>query len=99
RYMYTEEVDLTEQSGANALELLVASNELLLEDLTKHVQDHLIENQMTWIRQNFVHVLHTIFDLSSCKKLKDHCIESICANPQPLITSKESLTLDKDILY
>ena len=35
--MYTGEVNLTEQSGANILELLVASDELLLEELFKHV--------------------------------------------------------------
>jgi hypothetical protein len=97
--MYTGEVDLTEQSGAIILELLIASDELLLEELFKHVQDHLIENQITWIKQNFVLVLHTVFKISSCEKLQDYCLESICANPQPLITSEEFPALNKDILY
>src|SRR2546421_3135613 len=97
--MYTGEVDLTKQSGANILGLLVASDELLLEELFNHVQDHLIEKQTTWVEQNFVHVLHTVFKISSCKKLQDHCLESICADPQPFITSKTFPSLDKDILY
>jgi hypothetical protein len=31
--------------------------------------------------------------------LLDHCIESICVDPQPFITSKDFPSLDKDILY
>jgi hypothetical protein len=42
-------VDLTKQSGENIFGLLVTSDELCLEELFKLVQDHLIENQSTWI--------------------------------------------------
>jgi hypothetical protein len=97
--MYTGEVDLTNQTGLNILELLVASDELLLEELFINVQDYLIKEQGKWIRKNFVHVLHTVFKLERCKKLQDCCVRSICANPQPLIASKEFPSLDKDILY
>ncbi|PKC04320.1 hypothetical protein RhiirA5_4560 [Rhizophagus irregularis] len=97
--MYTGEVDLTNTSSIDILELLVASNELLLKELFKHVQDYLIEKQADWIRKNFVLVLHSVFDLKSCKKLKDYCLESICEDPQPFFTSKNFLSLNKDILY
>ncbi|PKY41538.1 BTB-domain-containing protein [Rhizophagus irregularis] len=99
KYIYTGEVNLTKRPGADILGLLIATDELLLEKLFRHVQNHLIKNQTAWIKQNYVHILHTISKLSSCKKLQDHCIESICLDPQPLITSKEFLSLDKDILY
>ncbi|CAI2170215.1 15313_t:CDS:2 [Funneliformis geosporum] len=99
KYLYTGEVDLTKKSGIVILGLLVASDELLLEELFKYVQDHLIEKQTAWVRQNFVLVLHTVFKLDSCKKLQDHCLNSICADPQPFITSKDFPSLDKDIFY
>jgi hypothetical protein len=92
-------VNLTEQSGENIIRLLIASDELLLEELFEHVQDHLIEKQTSWVKRHYVLVLHAIYKLSSCKKLHDHCIETICANPRPLITSKEFPSLDEDILY
>src|SRR3989337_3284894 len=98
-YIYIGEVDLTKKSGAGILGLLVASDELLLEELFNHVQNHLIEKQTNWVQQNFVLVLHTVFKLDSCKKLQDHCLDSICADPQPFITSKDFPSLDKDILY
>jgi hypothetical protein len=78
---------------------LVASDELLLEKFFNYVQDYLIEKQKDWVQQNFVLVLHTVSKLSSCKKLQDHCTNSICANPEPLITSKDFPSLDKDILF
>jgi hypothetical protein len=67
--------------------------------LFKYVQDYLIEKQTNWVQQNFVLVLHTVFKLSSCRKLQNYCIESICENPHSFITSKCFPYLDKDILY
>ncbi|GBB98691.1 hypothetical protein RclHR1_00330018 [Rhizophagus clarus] len=99
KYIYTGEVNLDEQSGENIIKLLIASDELLLEELFEHVQDHLIEKQTSWVKRHYVFILHTIYKLSSCKKLHEHCLESICANPRPLITSKDFITLDEDILY
>ncbi|GBC01602.1 hypothetical protein RclHR1_04260002 [Rhizophagus clarus] len=99
KYIYTGELDLTNQTSEDILRLLIASDELLLEELLVYVQDYLIEEQINWIRQNFVLVLHTVFRLVSCKKLQDYCLESICENPLPFITSRTFLSLDKDILF
>jgi hypothetical protein len=37
--------------------------------------------------------------LMGCNKLQDYCLESICEDPEPFITSKKFHSLDKDILY
>ncbi|GES81711.1 hypothetical protein GLOIN_2v1722009 [Rhizophagus clarus] len=63
KYIYTGEVDLTVNSGEVNLELLVSSDELLLEELFNHVQDYLIEKQKTWVQQNFILVLKSVFKL------------------------------------
>ncbi|GBB98700.1 hypothetical protein RclHR1_00330027 [Rhizophagus clarus] len=99
KYIYTGEVDLSNQSGDNILGVLVATDELLIEKLFNYVQDHLIEKQFNWVKQNYVLVLHTVGKLASCIKLYDYSIESICKDPKPLITSKDFPSLDKDILY
>ncbi|GBB98704.1 hypothetical protein RclHR1_00330031 [Rhizophagus clarus] len=99
KFIYTGEVDLYRQSGEKILGILVASDELLLKKLFDHAQDHLIESQSIWIKQNIVPVLRTVFKIPNCGKLQDYCLESICANPQSLITSKDFPSLDKDILY
>ncbi|CAG8448182.1 4512_t:CDS:2 [Funneliformis mosseae] len=99
KYIYIGEVDLTKNSGEDILGLLVASYELLLEELFKHVQNYLIEKKNLWLNQNLVLVLHTVFKLASCKKLQDYCLDSICADPLPFFTSNEFPSLEKDILH
>ncbi|CAG8500609.1 17617_t:CDS:2 [Acaulospora colombiana] len=90
-------LDLNKVSSFDILSLLVASDELLLEELFQHVQSHLIKKESAWIKQNFVTILHTIFRLVSCKELKDYCLELICDNPKPLFDSENFPSLDKDI--
>src|ERR1043166_8246243 len=88
-------MDLTKQSGEDIFELLIASDELLLEELSNHIQDHLLEKHVDWIQQNFVLVIHTVFKFADCKKLRDHCLESICSDPRSIIPSLENgLLLD-----
>ncbi|GBB90392.1 hypothetical protein RclHR1_17330001 [Rhizophagus clarus] len=99
KYMYTGEVDLTNQSGLNVLEFLVASDEFLLEELFERVQDYLIKEREKWIQESFVLVLRIVSKLDSCKKLQDHCLESICANPLPSFTSNTFISLDEVSLY
>ncbi|CAI2188005.1 19095_t:CDS:2 [Funneliformis geosporum] len=98
RYIYTGEINLSKQKGEDVLALLIASDELLLDELFQFVQVHLLERQISWVQQNFVLVLQTVFKLANCKALQDYCLESICANPQPFIASNHFLSLDKDIL-
>src|SRR4051794_26026508 len=93
RYIYTGDVDLAEKSSVDDVDilgLLVASDELLLDELFDFVQDHLIKKQTNWVHQNLVLILNTIFKLSNCKKLQDHYVESFFANPQLFITSENS---------
>ncbi|CAB4433088.1 unnamed protein product [Rhizophagus irregularis] len=99
KYIYTGELDLTKQSGENILGLLVASDELLLEELFKHVRDYLIEKQTKWVDKNFVLVLNAVFRLDNCKKLQDYCLKSICENPFPFFSSKIFPSLNKEILF
>ncbi|GBB92940.1 hypothetical protein RclHR1_02090004 [Rhizophagus clarus] len=79
------------------LELLIASDELLLEELVEYLQEYLIKQQNNWVQQNSVFVLNKF---ASYNKLQDFCLESVCENIKPFITSLEdSLILDKDIFY
>ncbi|CAI2174793.1 5945_t:CDS:1 [Funneliformis geosporum] len=80
------------------LGLLFASDELLLEELFEYIQDYMLKEYHGWIKQNLVLVSNAAFKLSS-KKLQDYCIDSICANPQSFITSKNFPSLDKGILF
>ncbi|RGB31950.1 BTB/POZ protein [Rhizophagus diaphanus] len=99
RYIYVGKLDLTEQSGEDIFELLITSDELLIDELFNYVQGYLIEKQIDWVLKNFYLVLHIAFKIVNCKKIQDYCLEIICENTQAFITSNEFLSLDKDILY
>ncbi|RGB31949.1 hypothetical protein C1646_816955 [Rhizophagus diaphanus] len=99
RYIYTGELNLTGQLSENILRLLIASDELLLEELVKFLQEYLIEQRKNWVHKNFVFVLNTVCSLTSCKILQDHCFETICFDPELLLASDSFPKLDKDILY
>ncbi|CAI2183083.1 16877_t:CDS:2 [Funneliformis geosporum] len=99
KYIYSNELDLTELSRLEILSLLDASDELHFKRLINHVQVHLIKQQSDWIQQNIALVIHKAFKIANCKLLQDHCIEIICENPSSFITSTDFLLLDKDILH
>ncbi|PKC66716.1 BTB-domain-containing protein [Rhizophagus irregularis] len=99
RYIYVGELDLTGQSSKDILELLIASDELLIGELFNYVQDYLIEKRIEWILKNLFLVLHIAFKITDCKKLQDYCIDIICEDTHSFITSNEFLSLDKDIIY
>ncbi len=89
---------MTEQSGDDIFGLLIALDELLLEELFKYVQDHLIEKQYNWIQNNFFLVVKTAYNRTNFQKLYDHCITTVCENPLPIFHSNDFLSLDKDTL-
>jgi hypothetical protein len=99
RYIYTGKLDLVEQFSEDILNLLIASDELLLEELVKFLQEYLVEQRQNWVHKNFVFVLNTICNLTSCKILQDHCFETIYFDPELLITLDDFPKLEKDILY
>lgn len=80
------------------MDLLVAADELILDELIEHVQDYLIQNQANWLQQNIVRVLHTIFQHQTCKKLQDYCLEIISNDPKFLFESEDYLKLESNIL-
>jgi hypothetical protein len=79
--------------------LLVATDELLLEELFIYVQDYLIIKRTKWVHENFILILNAVFRLDNCKKLQDYCFEAICENPLPIFFSKTFPSIHKEILF
>ncbi|RHZ84127.1 hypothetical protein Glove_85g114 [Diversispora epigaea] len=97
KYIYTGILDLRNVSGSDILGLLVASDELILEELFKHVRNYLIKKETAWLNQNLVKVLHIVSKLANCKQLQDYCYESIFTDPESFFISEDFSILDKDI--
>ncbi|RGB24297.1 hypothetical protein C1646_676473 [Rhizophagus diaphanus] len=98
KYIYTGVIDFKNQGMTDILELLVASDELILDELIEYAQEYMIQNRSTWLQQNIVQVLHTIFRHETCSKLQDYCMEIISNDPKFLFESEDYLSLDTHVL-
>ncbi|GBC02520.1 hypothetical protein RclHR1_04660013 [Rhizophagus clarus] len=98
KYIYTDEKNLTEQLS-DILKLLIASDELLLEELFIYLREYLTKQRQNWVNENLVTVLNTIYKLENCKFLQNYCFETIFFNPELLINSDGFISLEKNIWY
>ncbi|GBC03152.1 hypothetical protein RclHR1_00050060 [Rhizophagus clarus] len=81
-YIYGGKVLLENYNGEKILELLVASDELCLNELLEYVQDYFINNEIDWLRENFNEYCHIIFQHDNFQKLQDYCIRMVANDPQ-----------------
>ncbi|RGB21655.1 hypothetical protein C1646_777580 [Rhizophagus diaphanus] len=86
-----------DQSGELIFELLIATDELLLEELFYKLQDYLIKKQSNWIQDNLISVLNTVFTLPNCNVVQDYCME-ILKDSKYFMKSEDFPLLKKNIL-
>ncbi|KAG9288943.1 hypothetical protein G9A89_019565 [Geosiphon pyriformis] len=98
RFLYSATVDLKGQEGPEILKLLVAVDELELDDLSAHIQQYLIKEKHEWLHQDPVQVLDIVFRHEACHSLRDYCLEAICENPKLNFESKGFHSIDRSIL-
>ncbi|KAG9288954.1 hypothetical protein G9A89_019576 [Geosiphon pyriformis] len=91
-------IDLKGQEGPEILKLLVAVDELELDDLSAHIQQYLIKEKHEWLHQDPMQVLDIVFRHEACHSLRDYCLEAICANPKVVFESKDFYFIDRSIL-
>ncbi|CAB4431957.1 unnamed protein product [Rhizophagus irregularis] len=99
RYIYTGKMDLIEQLS-DILKLLIASDELLLEELFEYLRDYLTEQRHNWILRDLILVFNTVHKHANCEFLQYYCFETICfIHPVSLIASDKFPSLDRDMCY
>ncbi|CAB5367644.1 unnamed protein product [Rhizophagus irregularis] len=97
RYIYTGTLDLKDKDVSDILDLLVASDELLIEELVTFIQDYFYEYKIDWLRQNISKVFHAVIKLESCKNLQEYCYETIYECPETFFNAPEFPGLEKNI--
>ncbi|RIB08880.1 hypothetical protein C2G38_2251731 [Gigaspora rosea] len=93
-YMYI--LDLTDQSPSNVLALLIASDELNLDELVQCSQEH--KNPLGY--EKILPLLYTHSTSTKvCEKLCQHLKYIFYLDPEPFFNSEDLLNLDRDILF
>jgi len=80
------------------LEIIVASDELILHELSSYIETHLIESHSTYLSQNFSHILRISFEHSLWKQLQEFCLTTINKNPHSIFESMDFHLLPSNTL-
>ncbi|CAI2170534.1 12859_t:CDS:2 [Funneliformis geosporum] len=97
-YIYTGTMALLEKSGKQCLEILVAADELLMNELHDLMQSHLLVKHKLWLRESFALVYSTAVKLEASKELQDFCHNILYSEPDVLLKAEDFTTIDQDTL-
>ena len=98
RFIYCGNIELKDLQGPDILKLLIAVDELNIQQLVSHVQEYLIEHQTEFLHQNPVGILETVYQHETFTDLWNFCLEEICGEPKILFNSDKFINLKAPLL-
>ncbi|RIB27498.1 hypothetical protein C2G38_2137786 [Gigaspora rosea] len=98
KYIYDGTISLEKVDVSVIFDLLISSNEFGLEELVKHIQSLLIENNASWLRLNFSRVYQASLKDNNFDALQHFCTNIIAKYPNIVFDSDEFNTLSENIL-
>src|ERR1700743_2125501 len=98
RFIYCGNIDLKNLQGPDVLKLLIAVDELNIQQLISHIQEFLVEQQTEFLNQNPTGILETVYQHERFTDLWNFCLEKICGEPKILFNSDEFINLKAPLL-
>ncbi|GBC40608.2 BTB/POZ protein [Rhizophagus irregularis DAOM 181602=DAOM 197198] len=98
KYIYGGIISLNEHEPSEILEVLVASDEILLQELVDYLQDYLIENKYEWIEQHFELTHQKSFQSNSLLELQKFCTDFMAKSPEKVFNSFDFTSLPENSL-
>ncbi|GBC21509.2 carbohydrate-binding module family 13 protein [Rhizophagus irregularis DAOM 181602=DAOM 197198] len=98
RYIYGGRLSLKECDTSDIIKLLVAANELKLQELIAYIQSFLIENEANWLEQNFNLIYRTSFKDDSFLSLQKFCNDLISNEPDKIFKSSNFTSIPEKLL-
>ena len=84
--------------GPEVLKLLIAVDELNIQQLVSHIQEYLIKHQTEFLHQNPTGILETVYQHETFTDLWNFCLEKICEEPKILFDSNKFINLKAPLL-
>jgi len=78
RYIYSGSLNFDEFSPQITLEILVASDEFILESLIDTIQTYMIEKQSEWLQLNIINPLNIVCRYDHITRLQNYIIKLVC---------------------
>jgi hypothetical protein len=98
RYIYGGIFSLNEQEPLEILRVLVAADQLHLQELVDYSQEYLIENEVEWLEQHFELIYQAGFQSNSLLKLQNFCTDCMTKTPQKIFKSLDFTSLSEKSL-
>jgi hypothetical protein len=89
---------LAEYDTLDIINILVAANELSLQELISYLQSFLIENKINWMEQNFNLIYQTSFKNDSFLDLQKFCTELMSKHPKKIFNSSDFASIPEKAL-
>ncbi|GES76308.1 carbohydrate-binding module family 13 protein [Rhizophagus clarus] len=97
RYIYGGKLSLEEYDVLDIIKILVAANELNLQELFPYLETFLIENKTSWMEQNFDLVYRTSFENNSFLQLQKYCTDLIIKEPIKIFNSSNFSSISEKL--
>ena len=98
RFIYSGNIELKNLQGPDILKLLIAVDELNIQQLISHIQEYLIKHQTEFLHQNPTGILETVYQHEKFTDLWKFYLEKICEEPKILFDSDKFLNLKAPLL-
>ncbi|RHZ51441.1 hypothetical protein Glove_478g44 [Diversispora epigaea] len=98
KYIYSGKISLEKLENSVIFDLLIASNELELDELIEHLQTNFVNNIASWLILNFAQVYRISYQVKSFKIIRNFCDDIIAKYPNTIFESENFNSLPEDIL-
>ncbi|GES76343.1 carbohydrate-binding module family 13 protein [Rhizophagus clarus] len=98
RYIYGGKLFLKEYDASDIVKVLVAANELRLQELMTYLQFYLIENKASWMEKNFDFIYQTSFKNDSFMELQKYCTDIMTKEPDRIFNSPTFSSISEKLL-
>ncbi|RHZ86520.1 hypothetical protein Glove_50g95 [Diversispora epigaea] len=98
KYIYGGIVNLENVDARFIFDLMLATNEIELEELTNKLETHLIDTKTSWLKSHFSFVYRTIFSKNDFEKLENYCNDIVAKYPYLIFDSDDFTSLSESAL-
>ncbi|RHZ76584.1 hypothetical protein Glove_196g35 [Diversispora epigaea] len=98
KYIYDGIVDLEKVKTKFIFDLMMTANEFEIEELTKKIENLLIETKSSWLKSHFSLVYRSIFSGNNFKDLEKFCNDIIAKYPSLIFDAEDFISLQESAL-
>ncbi|GBC00023.1 hypothetical protein RclHR1_03710007 [Rhizophagus clarus] len=98
RYIYGGVLSLNRKDASDILNILVAADELHLQELVNYLQKYLINNNSEWLEQHFELIHRTSYQSKSLLELQEFCTNLMAESPEKIFKSFDFTSLPEKSL-